>query len=106
MNTLAFGYILPTTGRIPDFHRLETCAAGALAKQGESKIRIPPCLYASTFAFFKLSSGYFQNFQLFLCLFLLLKISALLEMLQRLLFLFFSRWIIAMQISHRWSAYQ
>ena len=28
MNTLAFGYILPTTGWIPDFHRLETCAAG------------------------------------------------------------------------------
>jgi len=28
MDTLAFGYILPTTGRIPDFHRLETCAAG------------------------------------------------------------------------------
>ena len=27
MGTLAFGYILPTTGRIPDFHRLETCAA-------------------------------------------------------------------------------
>ncbi|MDU7662044.1 MAG: hypothetical protein E7K27_06285, partial [[Clostridium] symbiosum] len=38
MNTLAFGYILPTTGRIPDFHRLETCAAGRTAKQGESKI--------------------------------------------------------------------
>ena len=27
MDTLAFGYILPTTGRIPDLHRLETCAA-------------------------------------------------------------------------------
>jgi hypothetical protein len=27
MDTLAFGCILPTTGRIPDFHRLETCAA-------------------------------------------------------------------------------
>ena len=26
-DTLAFGYILPTTGRIPDLHRLETCAA-------------------------------------------------------------------------------
>ena len=32
MNTLAFGYILPTTGRIPDFHRLETCAAGRTNK--------------------------------------------------------------------------
>ena len=28
MDTLAFDYILPTTGRIPDLHRLETCAAG------------------------------------------------------------------------------
>ncbi|MCB6351388.1 hypothetical protein, partial [[Clostridium] symbiosum] len=33
MNTLAFGYILPTTGRIPDFHRLETCAAGRTDKK-------------------------------------------------------------------------
>ena len=28
MVTLAFGYILPTTGRIRDLHPLETCAAG------------------------------------------------------------------------------
>jgi len=27
-DTLAFGYTFPTTGQIPDFHRLETCAAG------------------------------------------------------------------------------
>ena len=27
MDTLAFGYILPTTGRIQDFHLLEMCAA-------------------------------------------------------------------------------
>ena len=27
MDTLAFGYILPATGRIQDFHPLETCAA-------------------------------------------------------------------------------
>ena len=27
MDTLVFGYILPTTGRIQDFHLLETCAA-------------------------------------------------------------------------------
>ena len=27
MDTLAFGYILPTTGRIRVFHPLETCAA-------------------------------------------------------------------------------
>ena len=28
MDTLTFGYILPTTGRIRDLHPLETCAAG------------------------------------------------------------------------------
>ena len=33
MDTLAFGYILPTTGRIPDLHRLETCAAGRTHKK-------------------------------------------------------------------------
>ena len=33
MDTLAFGYILPTTGRIPDLHRLETCAAGRTPKK-------------------------------------------------------------------------
>ena len=32
MDTLAFGYILPTTGRIPDLHWLETCAAGRTMK--------------------------------------------------------------------------
>ena len=33
MDTLAFDYILPTTGRIPDLHRLETCAAGRTTKK-------------------------------------------------------------------------
>ncbi|MGO4972450.1 hypothetical protein ACTQ56_10810, partial [[Clostridium] aminophilum] len=33
MDTLAFGYILPTTGRIRDFHPLETCAAGRTANK-------------------------------------------------------------------------
>jgi hypothetical protein len=33
MDTLAFGYILPTTGRIRDFHPLETCAAGRTQKK-------------------------------------------------------------------------
>ncbi|RHP55544.1 hypothetical protein DWZ27_11470 [Ruminococcus sp. AF31-16BH] len=28
MDTLAFGYILPTTGWIRDFNPLETCATG------------------------------------------------------------------------------
>ena len=32
MDTLTFGYILPTTGRIPDLHRLETCAPDAQEK--------------------------------------------------------------------------
>jgi hypothetical protein len=32
MDTLAFGYILPTTGRIRDFNLLETCAAGRTRK--------------------------------------------------------------------------
>ena len=32
MDTLAFGYILPTTGRIRDFNPLETCAAGRTKK--------------------------------------------------------------------------
>ena len=33
MDTLAFGYILPTTGRIRDLHPLETCAAGRTSKK-------------------------------------------------------------------------
>ena len=32
MDTLAFGCILPTTGRIRDFHPLATCAAGRTEK--------------------------------------------------------------------------
>ena len=33
MDTLAFGYILPTTGWIRDFNPLETCAAGRTRKK-------------------------------------------------------------------------
>ena len=33
VDTLAFGYILPTTGRIRDFNPLETCAAGRTTKK-------------------------------------------------------------------------
>ncbi len=33
MDTLTFGYILPTTGRIRDLHPLETCAAGRTLKK-------------------------------------------------------------------------
>ena len=35
MDTLTFGYILPTTGRIRDLHPLETCAAGRTLKNSE-----------------------------------------------------------------------
>ena len=34
MDTLAFGYILPATGRIRDFHPLETCAARRTSGKG------------------------------------------------------------------------
>ena len=33
IDTLAFGYILPTTGWIRDFNPLETCAAGRTRKK-------------------------------------------------------------------------
>jgi len=33
VDTLAFGFILPTTGRIRDLHPLETCAARRTAKK-------------------------------------------------------------------------
>ena len=33
-DTLAFGYALPATGRVRDFHPLETCAAGRTTKGG------------------------------------------------------------------------
>ena len=35
MDTLAFGYILPTTRRIRDLHPLETCAAGRTQKMSQ-----------------------------------------------------------------------
>ena len=36
-DTLAFGYLLPATGRIRVFHPLETCAAGRTTKTGSSR---------------------------------------------------------------------
>jgi len=33
VDTLTFGYIFPATGQIPDFHRLEPCAAGRTIKK-------------------------------------------------------------------------
>ena len=45
MDTLAFGYVLPTTGRTPDLHRLETCAAGRTRKKESAEISAGPfCL--------------------------------------------------------------
>ena len=38
VDTLAFGYTLPTTGRVRDFHPLETCAAGR-TKEKEALFR-------------------------------------------------------------------
>ena len=37
MDTLAFGYILPTTGWILDLHQLETCAAERTSEKGTDK---------------------------------------------------------------------
>ncbi|MCQ4832909.1 hypothetical protein, partial [Hungatella sp. SL.1.14] len=45
VDTLAFGYILPTTGRIPDLHRLETCAAGR-TKAGGRVLNGPASFYS------------------------------------------------------------
>ena len=38
MDTLAFGYILPTTGWIRDFNPLETCAAGRTIKKSRYSV--------------------------------------------------------------------
>ena len=41
MDTLAFGYILPTTGQIWDFNPLETCAARRTKKKDPDSLEIP-----------------------------------------------------------------
>ncbi|MCI5650284.1 MAG: hypothetical protein MR332_12840, partial [Fusicatenibacter sp.] len=41
MDTLAFGYILPTAGRTRDFHPLETCAAGRTKKSDGMPVWTP-----------------------------------------------------------------
>ena len=40
MDTLTFGYILPTTGRIRDLHPLETCAAGRTSRKRQPQRKI------------------------------------------------------------------
>ena len=53
MDTLTFGYILPTTGRIRDLHPLETCAAGRtlLKKLSIESLSIPS---SSCYSLFRL----------------------------------------------------
>ena len=46
VDTLAFGYILPTTGRIRDFNPLETCAAGRTIKKKGDKNHPPSFWYS------------------------------------------------------------
>ena len=54
MDTLTFGYILPTTGRIRDLHPLETCAAGrTLSKKRAAPFRNCPFSSSSVFLFCK-----------------------------------------------------
>ncbi|MEG2151624.1 MAG: hypothetical protein RRY36_10470, partial [Bacteroidaceae bacterium] len=56
MDTLAFGYILPTTGWIPDLHRLETCAARRTYKEGVENVSretfSTPSLYHNILSFY------------------------------------------------------
>ena len=59
MDTLAFGYILPTTGRIQDFHLLETCAAGRTNFETRRlRLREMPCLLFTVQDLYS-SSGFF-----------------------------------------------
>ena len=53
MDTLAFGYILPTTGRIRDFNPLETCAARRTQqKSGETFLGSLPLFFLAIGCFF------------------------------------------------------
>ena len=51
MDTLAFGCILPTTGRIRDFHPLETCAAGRTAEKTPVRIMIRTGVFSAFIQF-------------------------------------------------------
>ena len=61
MDTLAFGYILPTTGQIWDFNPLETCAARRTKKSpggiapagGYANSRPHTCLNTNNYEFIK-----------------------------------------------------
>ena len=58
VDTLAFGYILPTTGRIRDFNPLETCAAGRTIAKGQAD----PSL--SSFVIVLISINFFPDLQI------------------------------------------
>ncbi|MGI6116931.1 MAG: hypothetical protein ACOYBC_00940, partial [Bilifractor sp.] len=61
MGTLAFGYVLPTTGRTLDFHQLGTCAAG------RTKPKIPASLVNDLQGYsylYNCSYSYFTQIQL------------------------------------------
>src|SRR5699024_11110801 len=45
-NTLAFGYILPATGRIRDLHPLETCAARRTTTAKSPGVPAPGLFYS------------------------------------------------------------
>jgi len=47
MDTLAFGYILPTTGWILDLHQLETCAAERTGKTDDCVVLQSPVSVSS-----------------------------------------------------------
>ncbi len=55
MDTLAFGYILPTTGRIRDFNPLETCAARRTTKKARGVHEYPSGLKTSQDAKYSVS---------------------------------------------------
>ena len=60
MDTLAFGYILPTTGRIRVFHPLETCAARrTIAK------KLPATSVTGSLSFILLRIAYQRTFFFF-----------------------------------------
>ena len=49
MDTLTFGYILPTTGRIRDLHPLETCAAGRTSTKAKARENMLPRAFSFSF---------------------------------------------------------
>jgi hypothetical protein len=57
MDTLAFGYILPTTGWIRDFNPLETCAARRTREKGKAAdTAFPFSIYLLSEVFYRTES--------------------------------------------------